>query len=132
MPSDAARRAEATAVRRACLSSGCCLRRRAGGRRMTVYALAQLSIHDRSRYDRYAARFADVLKNFEGRVLAADESPVVLEGQWAHQKVVLIAFPDAAELERWASSPEYQEIAKDRVAATTATVLMVHGVQPWP
>jgi uncharacterized protein (DUF1330 family) len=94
---------------------------------MSVYALAQISIHDRERYDRYVARFLGVLQKFEGRLLAADESPVVLEGEWSHQKVILIAFPDRAEFERWAFSPEYREISKDRIAATTGAVLLVHG-----
>ncbi len=95
---------------------------------MTVYALAQITIHDRGRYDGYVARFLGVLQKFQGRLLAADESPVVLEGEWPHRKVILIAFPDRAEFERWAFSPEYQEISKDRVAATTGTVLLVHGL----
>ena len=98
---------------------------------MTVYALAQISIHDRARYDRYAARFMDVFQRFEGRLLAADESPVVVEGVWAHKKVILMAFPDRSAFERWANSPEYQEISKDRIASTTGTVLLVAGLHPW-
>jgi uncharacterized protein (DUF1330 family) len=98
---------------------------------MTTYVLAQLTIDDRARYDRYAARFLDVLARFEGRLLAADESPEVLEGEWGHRKVVLIEFKDRAEAERWASSPEYRAIAVDREASTVATVLAVHGLREW-
>ena len=78
---------------------------------MTAYVLAQLTIHDRARYDRYAARFMGVLSRFAGRLLAADESPALLEGDWPHQKVVLIEFRDLDEAHRWASSPEYRAIA---------------------
>ena len=98
---------------------------------MSAYVLAQLTIHDRARYDRYAGRFMDVLKRFDGRLLAADESPDRVEGSWPHQKVVLIEFKDEAEASRWAASPEYREIAVDREAATTATILIVAGLQPW-
>ena len=98
---------------------------------MTVYALAQISIHDRARYDRYVARFMDVFQQFDGRLLAADDSPLVVEGEWPHQKVILMAFPDRAAFERWARSPEYQEIAKDRIASTTGTVVLVAGLRPW-
>jgi uncharacterized protein (DUF1330 family) len=98
---------------------------------MTRYVLAQLTIHDRARYDRYAAKFLGVLARFEGRLLAADESPDLLEGEWPHQKVVLIEFKDAAEAERWATSPEYRAIAVDREAATVATVLGVDGLRSW-
>jgi len=99
---------------------------------MPVYALAQLSIHDRARYERYVARFMRVFQRFEGTVLAADESPVVVEGEWAHQKVILMAFPDRAAFERWAYSPEYREISEDRVASTTGTVLLVNGIPAAP
>jgi uncharacterized protein (DUF1330 family) len=98
---------------------------------MTTYVLAQLTIHDRARYDHYAARFLEVLSHFKGRLLAADEAPRVLEGDWQHEKVVLIEFEDAAEAERWATSPRYREIAVDREAATVATVLAVAGLRPW-
>jgi uncharacterized protein (DUF1330 family) len=40
-----------------------------------------------------------------------------------------MAFPNQAAFERWAGSPAYQEISKDRVAATTGTVLLVAGLQ---
>ena len=96
----------------------------------SCYVLAQLTIRDRARYDRYAARFMGVLAKFAGRLLA-DESPVLLEGEWPHQKVVLIEFEDADEARRWASSPEYREIAVDREGSTTATILSVTGLHPW-
>ncbi len=95
---------------------------------MSVYALAQISIHDRARYDRYASQFMGVLTAFDGRLLAADEAPRVVEGSWPHQKVVLIEFPDRAAFERWATSPQYTEIARDRIAATTGCVLLVAGL----
>ena len=95
---------------------------------MSVYAVAQVSIHDRARYDHYVSRFMRVLAGFDGRLLAADEAPAVLEGTWPHQKVVLLEFPDRPAFERWANSPEYTEIAKDRIAATTGCVLLVTGI----
>ena len=47
---------------------------------MTVYVIVQLKMIDRAAYDRYQARFFGVFKQFNGRLLAADESPDVLEG----------------------------------------------------
>jgi uncharacterized protein (DUF1330 family) len=94
---------------------------------MTAYVLAQMSIHDRERYDRYAARFFPTLQPFGGRLLAADEAPVVLEGEWLMQKAVLIAFPDAAMARGWMQSEAYREISRDREAATAGTVLMLEG-----
>lgn len=95
---------------------------------MTVYALAQLRIHDREPYERYQARFMPILRKYNGRLLAADEDARVLEGQWwDRNKVVLMAFEDEAAFRAWATSPEYTEIAKDRKAGADAVVLLVKG-----
>ncbi|GIH06726.1 hypothetical protein Rhe02_47930 [Rhizocola hellebori] len=95
---------------------------------MTVYALAQISIHDRDRYDRYVAGFMPILIKYRGRLLAADESPQLAEGSWAYEKVVLLSFEDTDSYLRWAQSPEYTEISKDRLAATDGVVLLVNGI----
>ena len=89
---------------------------------MSVYAIAQVKITDRAAYDRYQAKFMGVMKRFQGRVLAADEKPQVIEGQWERDKVVLLSFRE------WAESPEYQEISKDRKAGSEAVVLLVKGI----
>ena len=95
---------------------------------MSVYAIAQLKITDRVAYDRYQAQFMSVMKRYEGRVLAADERPQVIEGEWDRDKVVLLSFPDEKAFRDWAESPEYLEIAKDRKAGSDAVVLLVKGI----
>lgn len=94
---------------------------------MTVYAIAQLRFTDRVAYDRYQARFMDVFRRYSGTLLAADESPEVVEGDWDREKVVLMSFPDDAAFRSWAQSPEYQEISKDREAGADTVVLLVKG-----
>jgi uncharacterized protein (DUF1330 family) len=96
---------------------------------MTVYALAQFRIHDRARYDRYAARFPEVLARYGGRVVIAEEAPRVVEGTWNVDKIVLLAFADVDAFERFSSSDEYQKISVDRVAATEGAVVMVRGLE---
>jgi len=94
-----------------------------------VYVIAQLTIHDRARYGRYVAGFMAVLQQFGGRLLAADESPQVVEGTWDRHKVVLLSFVDRAAYEAWASSAAYQAIAKDRIAASEGPILLVQGIE---
>src|SRR5277367_1293005 len=95
---------------------------------MSVYAIAQLWIHDAAAYGRYVDRFMDVMKNYKGRVLVADESPLVVEGAWDGDKVVVISFPDEAEFRAWAESPEYLEIAKDRKVGAKSVIVLVKGI----
>lgn len=73
---------------------------------MTVYAIAQLKMTDRAAYDRYQARFFDVFRKYNGRLLAADEQPRVLEGEWPFDKLVMMSFPDEAAFLAFSNSPD--------------------------
>jgi uncharacterized protein (DUF1330 family) len=95
---------------------------------MTVYAIAQLTIHDRARYDRYVAGFMPILLHFGGRLLAADDHPRLIEGDWTGDKVILMEFPDRDTFTAWSTSPAYLEISKDRTAATTGPVILIRGL----
>jgi uncharacterized protein (DUF1330 family) len=95
---------------------------------VTVYAIAQLRFTDRAAYDRYQARFMEVFRRHPGTLLAADESPQVIEGHWDREKLVLMSFPDGASFRGWAQSPEYQDISKDRLAGADTLVLLVKGL----
>lgn len=95
---------------------------------MTVYVIAQIKFTREELYRRYQARFADVFKQFKGRMLVADEAPQVLDGQWAHDKVVVMQFPDQAEAERFLYPPAYEEISKDRIAGSEVVSVLVKGL----
>jgi uncharacterized protein (DUF1330 family) len=95
---------------------------------VTVYAIAQLRFTDRAAYDRYQIRFMDIFRRYQGTLLAADESPQLIEGKWDRDKVVLMSFPDEAAFRLWSESPEYQEISKDRRAGADTVVLLARGL----
>ena len=95
---------------------------------MTVYAIAQITITDRVAYNRYQAHFIEVFSRYKGRLLAADEHPVVIEGQWDREKLILMSFPDEAAFREWAGSPDYQAIAVDRKAGSNGVVVLVQGI----
>lgn len=98
---------------------------------VTVYALAQLNVHDPDRYGQYVTRFLPVLKRFGGRLLAAN-APEVLEGSSPYRRAVLLAFADRASFEAWARSPDYAEIVVDRHAASEGVVILLEGFQGQP
>jgi uncharacterized protein (DUF1330 family) len=92
------------------------------------YVIAQIRITDPESYRRYQARFMDVLKGSEGRLLAADAAPELIEGDWTGEKVILLSFPDRDAFKQWAESPAYREIARDRRAGSEGHILLVQGV----
>ena len=95
---------------------------------MTVYAIAALKFADRDAYTRYAAAFMEVFARYSGTLLAADEAPQVVEGQWDRDKVVLMAFRDEIAFREWAESPDYQRISEDRRAGADTVVLLVKAL----
>ncbi len=95
---------------------------------MSIFVIAHLKIVNEQSYRRYQAAFADVFDQFSGRLLAADEHPVLLEGHWTGSKVVLMSFPDQDNAQRFFRSPEYLAISKDRKAGAETTALLVQGL----
>ena len=99
---------------------------------MSVYIVAQLRFTDRAAYDRYQARFPEVFRASNGRLLAADETPKVLEGRWEREKVVLIEFPDERAARAFLRSPAYRGIAVDRHRGADTLALLVRGLSRRP
>jgi len=97
---------------------------------MTVYVIAQLTIHDRDGYSRYEDGFMEVFEKFDGTMLSVDEEPMVLEGQFTATRSVLIEFPTQEQALTWMQSPEYKAIARHRVAASVANSILVRGFDP--
>jgi len=95
---------------------------------VSVYVIVQLSIHDRERYDKYAAALPAILAQYGGEAIVADDSPRVLEGEWTGDRVVLLRFPDRDVFRAWAGSPEYQAIVGDRHAGSNAVITLVRGL----
>jgi uncharacterized protein (DUF1330 family) len=95
---------------------------------VTVYAIAQLKFTHRDAYNRYQAAFMEVFQRYSGTLLAADEAPRVIEGEWDRDKVVLMSFPDEAAFREWAQSPDYQRISEDRRAGADTVVVLVQAM----
>lgn len=96
---------------------------------MPVYVIARMKIHDRKGYDRYEDSFMPVFEKFDGKMLSVDEDPTILQGEWNHTRSVLIEFPDKKSAYAWMTSPEYQEIARHRLAASEGESILVQGIE---
>jgi len=94
---------------------------------MSCYLIAQIVIHDREEYQKYLQSYDEVFSKFKGIVMAADENPTVLEGEWPYTRTVLIRFPDRQEAERWYNSPEYRRIVVHRHNSSSANIVLVEG-----
>lgn len=95
---------------------------------MSVYVINNMTIHDRDAYRAYLRDFMPVFEQYGGKVLAAQDSPVALEGEWPYGRTILLSFPSRALAEQWAASAEYQRIAVHRRAGTVSNVVFLDGL----
>ena len=95
---------------------------------MSVYAVALIKITDRDAYRRYEQGFMEIFAKHSGRLLAVDEAPQVLEGNWPWTRTVLIEFPDHEALEAWYRSPDYQALAQHRFEGSEAAITVLRGL----
>ncbi|MBI3716896.1 MAG: DUF1330 domain-containing protein [Betaproteobacteria bacterium] len=95
---------------------------------MPVYILNSMTIHDRAEYDAYLRAFMGVFRQFDGEVLAAQEAPVPLEGNWPYDRTILLKFSSRESFQRWAESPAYLAIVPHRHKGTVSNVVVLDGV----
>ena len=62
---------------------------------MAAYFIAQVSIQDRAAYQAYEQGFMAILDEHDGQLVSVDEQPLVLEGDWACTRTVLLRFETA-------------------------------------
>jgi uncharacterized protein (DUF1330 family) len=93
---------------------------------MSVYFIVQEEIHDAAAMEQYGPKAR--LAPHSGKVIAVDDAPVAVEGNPHGSRVVIIEFEDEAAFHAWYDSPEYQEAAKIRLAATDSRSVLVHGM----
>lgn len=85
--------------------AGCNVRR--GGMALTVYASMQLKMVTAPPMTAIGSAFSlTCSRNSTSGYYPADEHPLVLEGVWDRDKLVLMSFPDAAAFDAWANSQD--------------------------
>ena len=94
---------------------------------MPHYFVAQIKINDTKEYQKYIDKAGAIFKKFNGKYLAVDNNPTVLEGQWEYTRTVLIEFPSKEDFNDWYNSDEYQTIVKHRLKAADCDTILVAG-----
>jgi uncharacterized protein (DUF1330 family) len=96
---------------------------------MAVYIINNMTIHDRAEYETYLRAFMGVFRRFDGQVLAAEDAPSPVEGEWPYDRTILLRFPSREAALRWSESPEYRVIARHRLSGTTSNVVILEGLR---
>ena len=97
---------------------------------MSVYVIAHVKVGNRALLDQYVAKVLPTIESHQGRVIAFDEAPNVIEGPIEHPRTVVLEFPSMTAFRAWYDSPEYQEILPLRLKSTPGTLIVAKGFTP--
>ncbi len=95
---------------------------------MPHYFIAQIKINDPSEYQKYIEKAGNVFEKYNGKYLAVDNEPLLLEGKWDYTRIVVIQFKSKSDFESWYYSDDYQKILKHRLNAADCDTLLVKGL----
>ena len=96
---------------------------------MSVFVVGQIEVTDPGTFSEYLEKFFPILKRHNGILLAGAKSETVLiEGEWALPKTVVMQFPTKKAAESWHNDPEYQTIIPIRLSSSKANLVLVEGV----
>src|SRR5262249_34217582 len=95
---------------------------------MAVYVVWDAEITNRAGLESYVAAVSDTLAKHGGRYLARAGATKLIEGGPALKVIVILEFPDAASIERWYNSPEYQKILPHRLQSSSGRLFTVEGM----
>ncbi len=92
---------------------------------MGALALVQVDIHDNDLYDSYKKLTPATVAAYGGKFLVRGAEVQVLEGEWNHDRLVILEFPDKDSALNWYYSKEYEEarMIRQKAAKTKFFIL---------
>lgn len=86
---------------------------------MPAYILAEVAIHDATIYEEYKKRTPEILEAFEGKFLLRGLPVHALEGNWDHDRLVLLEFPTREKALAWYLLPNTKRRRESEIRLTT-------------
>ena len=97
---------------------------------MPVYLMIEISIKNPEMYSGYVDKVFGLVSRYGGRYLARGGKITPVAGGWHPERVILIEFDSAEQVEKCFASAEYREIAPLREQATISRAIIVDGCSP--
>jgi len=94
---------------------------------MTAYLVLDLTVNDLADFMPYVAAIPAFIARHGGRYASKGADPVVMEGDWAPQRLVILELPSRGRAEAFLGDPEAQELFARRHRSTTSRLVLVEG-----
>src|SRR5262245_53991892 len=95
---------------------------------MTAYVISDAVFLDPEAVEAYRTRAAASIAHYGGRYLVRGGAIERLEGAWAPENIIIVAFPDRETARAWYRSPEYAGALAIRDRAVSRSLILVDGV----
>ena len=94
-----------------------------------AYVIVQETMHgDQTPFEKYRKQVIATFEPYGGKFLARGGKVSVLEGEWPHERTVVLEFPSREKAEAWYHSPAYQKILPLRLKCMTSNFVIIDGV----
>ncbi|UZD23158.1 DUF1330 domain-containing protein [Algoriphagus halophytocola] len=92
---------------------------------MPAYVIVEVDISDPEKYNAYKELTPATVQAFGGKFVLRGNPVTVLEGEWNHERLVMLKFPTREKAIAWYNCPEYQHAKSVRAGAADAKFLLI-------
>lgn len=92
---------------------------------MAAFVIVEADIFDSAVYDEYKKLTPATVAAHGGKFVLRGNPVEALEGEWNHDRLVMLEFPDKKSARDWYYSKEYQEAKEIRSKGSTAKFLLI-------
>lgn len=95
---------------------------------MAAYIVSRVKLTGREAMQRYMAEAPATVAAFGGKYLVRGNDVQALEGEWEHERMVVVEFPDKEAALAWYHSELYRPLRDLRQENAETVILLANGV----
>ncbi|WP_296699221.1 DUF1330 domain-containing protein [Algoriphagus sp.] len=94
---------------------------------MPAYVIVEVDIHDPEIYEQYKKLTPESIEDFGGKFVIRGNPVHVLEGEWIHDRFIMLEFKDKKTAENWYYSEKYTKAREIRLNASKANFFVIES-----
>ena len=95
---------------------------------MSVYSISSITVKDWDTYREYMKHVPAIIEKYGGRYLVRGGEIISDDTSWQPERVVILEFPDLAQMKAFRDSDEYKPVAELRRKAADTEGFVVAGL----
>jgi uncharacterized protein (DUF1330 family) len=95
---------------------------------VSVYMIVEIKVEDEWLYTEYVEKVRAIVEEHGGRYLVRGGVVTPVSGDWNPERMIVIEFESAEQVQRCFNSPEYLELALLREQSAASRAIVVDGL----